>query len=226
MAWWRAYDEAVDDPKLQLLPLPLFRAWFNVMCLASANGGIVPPLPTVSFKLHVGLDAAASILRELQERQLLEPTGEKDTAGNAQLRPHNWLKRQYKDLSTGRVKRFRERQRNRYTQRDGNVSVTVPETETEKVSPLASSLRSEANGAAAQRSSTAAKKTELYQRAIAVLGKASGGLVTKLLKARGQDIDIARADIEEAAHAADPREYIGGVIRKYDNPFPGLSPQL
>jgi hypothetical protein len=43
MAWWRAYDESADDPKLQRLSADLFRALFNLVCLASRNGGVLPP---------------------------------------------------------------------------------------------------------------------------------------------------------------------------------------
>jgi hypothetical protein len=51
--WWRAYNEAVNDPKLQLLSDALFRAWFNVMCIASANGGDLPALKDVAFTLRI-----------------------------------------------------------------------------------------------------------------------------------------------------------------------------
>jgi uncharacterized protein YdaU (DUF1376 family) len=56
-------------------------------------------------------------------------------------------------------------------------------------------------------------KTGLYQRANEILGKGCGGLVTKLLQAREGNVALARAVVETASTKANPREYIGGVIR-------------
>lgn len=53
---------------------------------------------------------------------------------------------------------------------------------------------------------------ELFDRGKVVLGKAGGGLVAKLLKAKGNNIALARAAIEQASTKSDPREYIGRVI--------------
>src|SRR5262249_2583427 len=115
MTWWRAHDEAVDDPKLQMLPPHLFKAWFNLCCLASANNGTLPPFHVVSFKLRMSESETKIVLNELQSRGLNDDV-------DGELEPHNWRKRQYKsDNSTGRVRQFRERQR--------NVSETPPETE-------------------------------------------------------------------------------------------------
>src|SRR5215475_7787671 len=121
--WWRAYDEAVDDPKLQCLSNELFRFWFNLCCVCSAFGGNLPSEKHLAFKTR------------MQERKVVRLLGELRSAGlidedNQGIRPHNWEKRQFKsDLSTERVKRFRNV--------SGNVSETPPEnrvqnTETEK----------------------------------------------------------------------------------------------
>jgi hypothetical protein len=104
--WWRAYDEAIDDPKLQLLPPPLFKAWFNLLCLASANDGVLPKIETISFKLRMPEAKIGALLEELIARGLLDEF-------DGVLRPHNWNGRQFRsDVSTERVKQFRERQRN------------------------------------------------------------------------------------------------------------------
>jgi hypothetical protein len=63
--WWRAYDEAVDDPKLQQLKPELFKAWFNICCVTSQNGGKLPSLPSVAFKLRVKPEKARAIIAEL-----------------------------------------------------------------------------------------------------------------------------------------------------------------
>ncbi|WLA75065.1 hypothetical protein QIH77_07660 [Bradyrhizobium diazoefficiens] len=56
-------------------------------------------------------------------------------------------------------------------------------------------------------------ETELFRRAKEVLGNGSGGLVSRLLKAKGGKIPLARAAIEQASTKHDPREYIGAIIR-------------
>jgi hypothetical protein len=122
--WWRAYDEAVDDPKLQQLRPELFKAWFNLCCITSQNGGKLPSLPSAAFKLRVKPDKARAVIDELKAAGLL------DDDGNGNLAPHNWSQRQYQsDVSTDRVKRFRERSGNV----SSAVSATPPDTETEQI---------------------------------------------------------------------------------------------
>ncbi|WP_210250580.1 hypothetical protein [Bradyrhizobium paxllaeri] len=54
---------------------------------------------------------------------------------------------------------------------------------------------------------------ELYRRGREVLGKNCGGLITDLKKHHGGNVALARATIEHASTKADPREYVGAVIR-------------
>jgi hypothetical protein len=127
--WWRAYDQAVDDPKLQRLAPPLFRAWFNLMCITSANGGTLPPMGDVAFKLHIPEAKAAEIVVALVAAGLI------DQRSDGKFEPHNWQRRQFvSDVSTPRVKRFRERQRNREEHGEAGVSATPPESESESES--------------------------------------------------------------------------------------------
>lgn len=124
--WWRAYDEAATDPKLGLLSDELHRAWFNLMCIASANNGEFPPIKQIAYTLRVKPERAAAILAELHGAGLLDKTDD----GFA---PHNWKKRQYKadvtdPTAAERMKRYRDNKRN-----DRNAAVTPlrPETDTE-----------------------------------------------------------------------------------------------
>lgn len=117
--WWRAHDEALDDPKLQRLPPELFKAWFNLMCLASRNEGALPALPDAAFGLRVSEAKAAETITQLARAGLLDKT-------ETGFAPHNWNARQFKsDVSTNRVQRFRERR----SKQEGNVSGNAPETE-------------------------------------------------------------------------------------------------
>lgn len=122
--WWRAYDEAASDPKLGLLSDELHRAWFNLMCIASANDGAFPPLKQMAYTLRVKPERAAAILAELHTHGLLDKTDD----GFA---PHNWNGRQYKTDSTDptaaeRMQRYRKNKRN-----DRNATVTPLRPETE-----------------------------------------------------------------------------------------------
>lgn len=56
-------------------------------------------------------------------------------------------------------------------------------------------------------------ETDLYRRGRDLFGPKSGGLIRKLLDAKGGNIALARAALEVASTKADPREYVGGVIR-------------
>jgi hypothetical protein len=55
--------------------------------------------------------------------------------------------------------------------------------------------------------------TEFYRRLKQVIGPSSGGLGKKLLAAKGGNVALARAALETASTMAEPREYIGAIIR-------------
>lgn len=131
--WWRAKNSAVNNRKLQKLPGDLFKAWFNVNCLASANDGVVPPLEDVSFALRTTDQKAAVILTQLTTAKLL------DRRGDGTFVPHDWDQHQFKTDKTDptaakRAKEYRDRKRNerdasRVTERDGTVTDKRPEAE-------------------------------------------------------------------------------------------------
>jgi hypothetical protein len=54
---------------------------------------------------------------------------------------------------------------------------------------------------------------ELFSRGKQILGKSAGGLIAKLKAAKGGNIALARAAIEQASTKQNPGEYIAGVIR-------------
>lgn len=131
--WWRAYNEAVNDPKLQLLSDALFRAWFNVMCIASANGGELPALKDVAFTLRIPPAKAAQVLAQLNVAGLLDKT-------ETSFVPHNWNGRQYKTdavdpTAASRSKRYRDKKRDASRSQGVTPGVTEkrPETDTEQI---------------------------------------------------------------------------------------------
>lgn len=115
--WFRYYDDALNDPKVQRLSGELFKSWVNLLCLASKSGGELASLHDVAFALRLPEIKAAAVVTELATKGLL------DRIDDRYFAPHKWSDRQFKsDGSTDRVKRFRNQER--------NVSCNVSETET------------------------------------------------------------------------------------------------
>jgi hypothetical protein len=113
--WWRAYNTAASDPKLGGLTDWQHRCWFQIMCMASDNGGAVPAIKHVAYTLRVKPEKAAEVVSQLHAAGLLDKT-------DCGFIPHNWNGRQYKsDTSTERVKRFRNAKRNVSCNDSGNA---------------------------------------------------------------------------------------------------------
>ncbi len=115
--WFRFYDDTLNDPKSLKLSDKTFRIWVGMLCAASKNDGILQPFDDLLILLRIRADKLQPAIEELITAELIDH----DDSG---LHPHNWNTRQYKsDVSTERVKRFRNGER--------NVSETPPETDTE-----------------------------------------------------------------------------------------------
>lgn len=150
--WFRFYDGALDDPKVQRLPPNLFKVWVNLLCVASRNDGVLPTQTDLAFLLRLPDDAVAEAIRSLVDAGLLDE-GES-------LSPHNWSTRQHKsDDSKERVRRYRESKRNA----DVTVTVTPPDTETETEAE-------EDNEAIASSSDPVAEMVEIYHDAMCPSG--------------------------------------------------------
>jgi hypothetical protein len=118
--WFRFYDAALDDPKVQRLDGETFKAWVNLLCLSSRNGGFLPPIADIAFSLRIDDHAARTLVERLLSAALLDRVS--GGSDGYRYAPHAWQERQYKsDTSTDRVKRFRER--------CSNVTETPPDTE-------------------------------------------------------------------------------------------------
>jgi len=137
--WWRAYAEARNDPKIQGLPLDMFKAWFNLCCLAAVRDGQIPSALDAALALHMTEAKARAAVAFLAGRNLLDPVP------GGYFEPHNWNGRQYKsDVSTDRVKQHRERKRNAQSNGDETFQkrhqIQSTESETEKKETRASAL--------------------------------------------------------------------------------------
>lgn len=113
LLWFRYYSETLNDPKVQNLPGELFKAWVNILCIASQREGKLPPISELAFLLRETESRVSAWFAELVAVGLIDER-------KRGFEPHAWAKRQYKsDTSTERVKRYRKRY--------GNVTETPPE---------------------------------------------------------------------------------------------------
>jgi hypothetical protein len=127
--WWRAYEDAVDDPKLQQVGLEMVGAWFNLVCISSRNGGRLPSIGHTAFSMRVSEAKASALIARLVSAGLFDKDG--DT-----FVPHNWKDRQFMSdvtdpTNAARQKRFRNAKRNANSNgRTVTESVTDPVTNT------------------------------------------------------------------------------------------------
>ncbi|MBK8467810.1 MAG: hypothetical protein IPL32_18520 [Chloracidobacterium sp.] len=122
--WFRIYDEALDDHKVQSLSPELFKTWFNLLCVASRDNGVLPTVEALAFALRVSIHDMQARLDELILLGLL------DIREDRKIEPHNWGKRQWKsDDSKERVRKHRHAKR--YCNDDVTVTVTPPESYTD-----------------------------------------------------------------------------------------------
>lgn len=124
--WLRINEDCIDHPKLLKLPEALRWQWLALLCVASKNDGVLPPIDDVALCLRVTEAKAAEYITKLVKAKLIDRDGDVFV-------PHNWTKRQFKsDTSTERVKRYREKKRNVSTSVPSvpeTATATAPETE-------------------------------------------------------------------------------------------------
>lgn len=115
--WFRSHASKLNKPKVLRLSDKLYRAWDSLLCIACEFDGVLPSLADTALLLRKSEKEARALLDELVSREFFIVT-------DRGIEPHKWNEWQYKsDVSTERVKRFRERQ--------GAVSETPSESETD-----------------------------------------------------------------------------------------------
>jgi hypothetical protein len=188
--WFRFYDDAVNDPKVQRLEPKLFKAWVNLLCLASKNNGWLPAIEDVSFSLRVSEAEAGRIVDGLISSELIDDI-------DGRFCPHNWDARQFKsDVSNERVKRHRQRKCN------VTAAVTVTPPETEQIQNT-EQKDSEANASGAE--APIDHRQRLFRDGLQTLAKLTGkgpdacrSFVGKCLSAANDDAIVVLGLIEDA----------------------------
>jgi len=130
--WLRINEDCIDNPKILKLPEALRWQWVALLCVASKNDGVLPPLDDVALCLRVPEAKAAEFITKLVKAKLIDKDGDVFV-------PHNWSKRQYKTdgsdpTNAKRQKRYRDRHRNdsNGVTDNGSNDVTVKRPEAEQ----------------------------------------------------------------------------------------------
>lgn len=126
LQWFRLYHRIVDDEKIRLLAFE-DRWHFIAVCCLKADGLLDEPDSQLKErKLAVKLGVQTRELEEIRRR--LFEVGLIDE----NMHPTAWDELQYRsDISTDRVRKFREKTKSKQSKRPRNVSVTAQETEAE-----------------------------------------------------------------------------------------------
>jgi len=140
LIWFRYHADALDNPRVQKLPGDLFKLWVNCQCILAQEGaaasGKMPSLEDCAYRLRMSIQDVEKSFDNLVEKGLMKSKietvcngngNESETVcnGNASQKSleifsqkkdyflRNWEKKQYKsDVSTERVKRYRNAKRN------------------------------------------------------------------------------------------------------------------
>ena len=207
--WFRFYESVLSDRKVQMLSPELFKHWVNLLCLCSQNGGKLPSLRDIAFELgRLSESKAAEVLSKLHRAGLLDKLED----GFA---PHNWESRQYihkqDPTNSERQKRYRNRRKSVTHNGESNGvtsdGITAPDcTDVTDSEPIGS-------GADAPPLDPSIAEREFFDRGKQVCGRTSGGLLAKLLKAKGGNVALARSAVETASQKQNPCEYVAACCR-------------
>jgi hypothetical protein len=90
MKWFRMYDDLLDNPKVQQLPLRLFKFYVNCLCLANRGEvrGDMGTVENIAFRMRLKPSDTEADLKELACRNLVE------CGQNFRFFPHDWHVRQ------------------------------------------------------------------------------------------------------------------------------------
>lgn len=73
--WYKAPVDCVFDVNLAKMPASLFRAWHQLMALASLNGGALPAVEQIAYSLRSSVATIVKRLEALAARRLAALTG-------------------------------------------------------------------------------------------------------------------------------------------------------
>lgn len=216
MDWFRSWHGAPTDPKWLLIARNAMKrsethvtpgmvsavvwALFDHASQAEPRGN-VEGFDMETYAVFSGFDEAiiAAIIEELKDKSLI-------ISGALSA----WQKRQPKreDNSTDRVREHRNALKRNVTH--GNAR--EEKIREEKIREDKKDSEANASGAAAP-SDPAIPEREYFERGRKVLGPKSGAMIANLLKAKGRNVALARAALEQASQKDNPIEYVAAICR-------------
>lgn len=200
--WFRFYDDALNDPKVQKLPGELFKFWVNMLCVASKNDGRLP-VDELPFLMRISEDELAVKLEELRTYGLVDHN-----------EPHNWKERQFKSDVTDPTNAERQaRYRKNHNGKSNavtHVTVTATRTDTDTEQNTETEKKEAAPSSAPSVDPSIAEK-QFFDRTVEVLGTGGRSFGGKLLKSKGGNVALARAALETASQKSNPREWLAAA---------------
>lgn len=204
MDWFRSWHGAPTDPK-----------WLLIAKRSETQPGVVSAIVWALFDfasqnendrggVH-GFDietyAAFSGFDEDAVTRVIECLKQKSIIVDGHLAAWETRQPRREDNSTGRVQKHRNAMKRNETQSnapDKDIDTDISEAK--------------ASGAGTP-PDPAIPEREYFMRGREVLGKGAGGLIGKLLKAKGGNVALARAAIEQASQKQNPTEYVAACCR-------------
>jgi hypothetical protein len=206
MDWFRSWHGAPTDPKWLLIAKrsetqagivsAIVWALFDFASQNSADRGSVEAFDAETYAAFSGFDESAI-------QRVIECLKEKKLIIDGHLAA--WEKRQTKreDNSTPRVQAHRNAKKR-------NVTPETPREEKIREEKIDSEAK--ASGADAP-PDPAIPERDYFIRGREVLGKGAGAMIANLLKAKGRNVSLARAALEQASQKSDPLEYVAAICR-------------
>jgi hypothetical protein len=206
MDWFRSWHGAPTDPKWLLIAKrsetqagvvsAIVWALFDFASQNSSDRGCVEAFDAETY-------AAFSGFEEATIKRVIECLEEKKLIIDGHLSA--WEKRQTKreDNSTPRVQKHRNAMKRNVTPETAREE----KIREEKIEPEA-----KASGADAPLDPSIPER-DYFLRGREVLGKGQGALIAKLLKAKGGNVALARAAVEQSSQKQNPTEYVAAICR-------------
>ena len=132
--WIKLYIEILDDLKMGMMSDTMWRRTIELFLVAGeyAEEGKLPPLKELSWRIRIPEDELTEILKILEELKIIAFDGKNWYV-------LNFIKRQTSE-SLERVRRFREREKEKNNERYSNVTVTKEGNGYNGVNVLSSSI--------------------------------------------------------------------------------------
>ena len=147
--WMKLHYKTLDDPEIGFLPDPLWRKRIELMLLAGEHnqGGDLPPIKRIAWRLHLSLDECEELLDTLQchgvvtTRDKNKPVTTRDsdvtkTGENSDITPKIWhvvgfSESQKRISDVERKRQSRKRAKYRLETPKSHNTVTAPDTDHE-----------------------------------------------------------------------------------------------